>query len=135
MRETFLISENPVIILPANGSRSVELGEPWNSTCVVTGNPVPKVEWKRVDGNGNLVFTQKQYNNEEVVLLLESVSKQDLGMYLCVAVNSKGIAVAFVELGRLTKLAKFHVNYYKFEIIENSRERDLVTGSGTSSDL
>lgn len=133
MRETFLISENPVIIRPANGSRSVELGEPWNSTCVVTGNPVPKVEWKRVDGN--LVFTQKQYNNEEVVLMLESVSKKDLGMYLCVAVNSKGIAVAFVELGRLTKLAKFQVNYYKFEIIENSRERDLVTGSGTSRDL
>ncbi|RMX55640.1 hypothetical protein pdam_00001669 [Pocillopora damicornis] len=90
------VLENPVIIRPANGSRSVELGEPWNSTCVVTGNPVPKVEWKRVDGN--LVFTQKQYNNEEVVLMLESVSKKDLGMYLCVAVNSKGIAVAFVEL-------------------------------------
>lgn len=56
MCEIFLILENFVIICLVNGSCLVELGELWNSMCVVIGNFVLKVEWKRVDGNGNLVF-------------------------------------------------------------------------------
>lgn len=67
--------------------------------------------------------------------MLEFVSKKDFGMYLCVVVNLKGIVVVFVELGRLMKLVKFQVNYYKFEIIENLCECDFVIGLGMSSDL
>ncbi|PFX14424.1 Fibroblast growth factor receptor 1 [Stylophora pistillata] len=116
------VLENPVVLRPANVTHLVKLGEPWNSTCQVTGNPVPKIEWKRMDGNGkgNVAVNQKWENNKEVVLLLESVSEQDIGTYFCIAVNSKGIAVAFMELDRCAILM-FVVGIGKFLLVDPAR--------------
>ncbi|KAL9972277.1 hypothetical protein ACROYT_G018560 [Oculina patagonica] len=92
------VLEDPVIVNPNKESQtlSVKLGKPWNITCQATGNPVPTVEWKRE--NGNKSMTPKEHSSKGAVLSIDSVSEDDLGIYFCVAVNSKNVAYAYVKL-------------------------------------
>jgi len=91
---------DPVIFNPNTDSQiqSVKLGLTWNITCQARGNPTPTVEWKRK--NGNKSMTDREQGSGGVVLSIDSVAKDDLGIYFCVAVNSKNVAYAYVELGK-----------------------------------
>lgn len=93
---------DPEIISPNSGSQtqSVKLGQSWNITCQATGNPTPTVEWKRK--NGNKSMSSREPGSSGVVLTIDSVVKDDLGIYFCVALNSKNVAYAYVELGKIT---------------------------------
>lgn len=92
---------DPVIFSPKMDSQtqSVKLGQSWNITCQARGNPTPTVEWKRK--NGNKSMTRRERGNSGVVLSIDSVVEDDLGIYFCVAVNSKNVAYAYVELGKI----------------------------------
>ncbi|KAJ7377511.1 hypothetical protein OS493_028494 [Desmophyllum pertusum] len=92
------VLEDPVIVSPPRQSQSqhVKLGKPLNLTCKATGNPMPTVEWRRK--NDNKSMTHKQRNSEGVVLSFDVVSEDNLGSYVCVAVNLKDVAYAHVEL-------------------------------------
>ena len=89
-----------MIISPNEESQtqSVTLGKPLNITCQATGNPTPTVEWKRE--NGNKSMTPKEHSSKGAVLPFDSVSEGDMGIYFCVAVNSKNVAYAYVKLGK-----------------------------------
>ena len=94
-----------MIISPNKESQtlSVKLGKPWNITCQATGNPTPTVEWKReyhLQWNGNKSMTPREHRSKGAVLSFDSVSEGDLGVYFCVAVNSKNVAYAYVKLGK-----------------------------------
>lgn len=82
-----------MIISPNNGTQSVKLGKSWNITCQATGNPTPTVAWKSM--------TPEEYGSNGVRLYIDSVGEDDLGIYLCVAVNSKNVVYAYVELGKI----------------------------------
>lgn len=97
-----------MVIIPTNETVSVELGKPWNISCEAQGNPEPTLEWKT--GNENALVTRKQHSNNGIVLSFKSVGEQDLGMYFCVAMNSKGVAYAYVELGKMSQSAELDVN-------------------------
>ena len=85
-----VFSEDPVIVSPSKELTSqpvrVKLGNPWNATCKATGNPAPLVEWRRE--NGNEPVSPKLRDTNGAVLYMESVSQDDLGVYVCVAENS-----------------------------------------------
>ena len=93
---------DPEILSPKLDSRiqSVKLGQPWNITCQARGNPTPTVEWKRK--NGNKSMSRREHDGSSgVVLNIDSVVEDDLGTYFCLAVNSKNVAYAYVELGKI----------------------------------
>jgi len=92
---------DPEIISPNSGSQtqSVKLGQSWNITCQARGNPTPTVEWKRK--NGNKSMSSREPGSSGVVLTIDSVVEDDLGIYFCVALNSKNVAYAYVELGKI----------------------------------
>lgn len=90
---------DPVIFSPNIDSRtqSVKLGQPWNITCQARGNPTPTVEWKRKDGNKSMTPIEHD-GSTGVVLSIDSVNEDNLGIYFCVADNSINVAYAYVEL-------------------------------------
>ena len=93
---------DPEIFRPNLVSRiqSVKLGQPWNITCQARGNPTPTVEWKRQ--NGNKSMSRREHDGSRgVVLNIDSVVADDLGIYFCLAVNSKKVVKASVELGKI----------------------------------
>jgi len=94
------VLEDPIIVSPSAEFASkpvlVELGKPWNATCKATGNPLPSVEWRREKGNTSV--TEKLRDSKGVVLPIRSVSQDDLGIYICVAENSKALKNRSVEL-------------------------------------
>ena len=92
---------DPEIIIPnmVSQTQSVKLGKSWNITCQARGNPAPTVEWIRK--NGNKSVTSREYGSSGVVLSIDSVVEDDLGIYFCVALNSKNVAYAYVTLGKI----------------------------------
>ena len=77
----------------------VTLGEPWNAICKATGNPAPRIEWRKKYSNHSLPTRQR--SSKGVVLKIDSLAEKDLGIYLCVAENSVGKDNASIELGEL----------------------------------
>jgi len=57
------------------------------------------VEWRREKGNTSV--TEKLRDSKGVVLPIRSVSQDDLGIYICVAENSKALKNRSVELGKV----------------------------------
>lgn len=47
-------------------------------------------------------MSSREPGSSGVVLTIDSVVKEDLGIYFCVALNSKNVAYAYVELGKIT---------------------------------
>ena len=77
----------------------VNLGEPWNAICKATGNPAPRIEWRKKDSND--ILPTRQLGSKGVVLKIDTLAVKDLGIYLCVAENSVGKDNASIELGEL----------------------------------
>ena len=99
----FVIAEDSVIVSPREELRrqpvQVNLGEPWNATCKATGNPAPKMEWRKQYSSQTLPTTQ--HGSKGVVLKIEALAEKDLGIYLCLAENGLGKDNASIELGEL----------------------------------
>ena len=95
----FVIAEDSVIVSPSKELRRqpVNLGKPWNATCKATGNPAPRIEWRK----NNHTLPTTQLGSKGVVLKIDTLAEKDLGIYLCVAENSVGKDNASIELGEL----------------------------------
>ncbi|XP_011303881.1 Down syndrome cell adhesion molecule-like protein Dscam2 isoform X1 [Fopius arisanus] len=70
-------------------TQTVDFGRPATFTCNVRGNPIKTVSWMK-DG--------KPLGHEELVLRIDSVKKEDKGMYQCFVRNDQESAQATAEL-------------------------------------
>ncbi|XP_044018843.1 Down syndrome cell adhesion molecule-like protein Dscam2 isoform X45 [Aphidius gifuensis] len=70
-------------------SQTVDFGRPATFTCNVRGNPIKTISWMK-DG--------KPLGHEDPVLRIESVKKEDKGMYQCFVRNDQESAQATAEL-------------------------------------
>jgi len=78
----------------------VDFGRPAVFTCNFEGNPVKTVGWLK-DG--------KSLRHEEATLRIDSVKKEDKGMYQCFVRNDQESAQASAEL-KLGGRCKFELN-------------------------
>ncbi|XP_027560313.1 hemicentin-1 isoform X2 [Neopelma chrysocephalum] len=88
-----------VHVLPAftelPGDVALTKGEQLRLTCKATGKPVPKITWTF---NNNIIPAQYDDVNGHSELLIDRVSKDDAGTYVCTAENTVGSikAIGFV---------------------------------------
>ncbi|XP_029819877.1 hemicentin-1, partial [Manacus vitellinus] len=88
-----------VHVLPAftelPGDVALTKGEQLRLTCKATGRPVPKITWTF---NNNIIPAQYDDVNGHSELLIDRVSKDDSGTYVCTAENTVGSikAIGFV---------------------------------------
>ncbi|NWV42606.1 HMCN1 protein, partial [Grantiella picta] len=77
------------------GDIALTKGEQLRLTCKATGIPVPKITWTF---NNNIIPAQYDDVNGHSELLIERVSKEDSGTYVCSAENTVGSikAIGFV---------------------------------------
>lgn len=77
-------------------NRNISVAENANITlsCRATGNPIPKIKWRREDGQPIIVGHEKVdlYDGEELNLF--KVSRQSMGAYLCIASNGVPPAIS-----------------------------------------
>lgn len=69
--------------------QTVDFGRPATFTCNVRGNPIKTISWMK-DG--------KALGHEDPILRIESVKKEDKGMYQCFVRNDQESAQATAEL-------------------------------------
>uniref|UniRef100_A0A674IMN9 Hemicentin-1 n=1 Tax=Terrapene triunguis TaxID=2587831 RepID=A0A674IMN9_9SAUR len=88
-----------VHVLPAftelPGDIALNKGEQLRLTCKATGTPIPKITWTF---NNNIVPAKLDNANGHSELVIERVSKDDSGTYVCTAENTVGSikAIGFV---------------------------------------
>ena len=78
---------------PAN--QTVLEGSSTSLSCQVTGDPYPSIEWRKVGG--------ELPDNHSIIgglLVISEITKEDEGMYLCLAQNKKGFkqVAAFINV-------------------------------------
>ncbi|XP_023247278.1 Down syndrome cell adhesion molecule-like protein Dscam2 [Copidosoma floridanum] len=87
--ETVLTVTAPLSAEIEPRSQTIDFGRPATFTCNVKGNPIKTISWLK-DG--------KPLGHEEEVLRIESVKKDDKGMYQCFVRNDQESAQASAEL-------------------------------------
>ena len=87
--ETVLTVTAPLSATIEPTTQTVDFGRPASFSCNFKGNPVKTVSWLK-DG--------KSIDHEEPVLRIESVKKDDRGMYQCFVRNDQESAQASAEL-------------------------------------
>ncbi|KAJ8667920.1 hypothetical protein QAD02_009583, partial [Eretmocerus hayati] len=87
--ETVLTVTAPLSAEIEPRSQTIDFGRPATFTCNVKGNPIKTVSWLK-DG--------KPLGHEEASLRIESVKKDDKGMYQCFIRNDQESAQATAEL-------------------------------------
>nr|CAH7717531.1 unnamed protein product [Callosobruchus chinensis] len=76
-------------ILPDNEVPESMIKEGGNITlrCKATGVPEPTVTWRREDGNNIIMRSDVLRSYEGEVLTLTNIQRNDMGAYLCIAMN------------------------------------------------
>ncbi|XP_059046519.1 cell adhesion molecule Dscam2 isoform X36 [Achroia grisella] len=87
--ETVLTVTAPLKAAVEPATQTVDFGRPAVFTCKYEGNPIKTVTWLK-DG--------KDMNHHDAVLRIESVKKEDKGMYQCFIRNDQESAGASAEL-------------------------------------
>ncbi|XP_053980917.1 cell adhesion molecule Dscam2 isoform X1 [Hylaeus volcanicus] len=87
--ETVLTVTAPLSAEIEPSTQTIDFGRPATFTCNVRGNPIKTISWLK-DG--------KPLGLEEPVLRIESVKKEDKGMYQCFVRNDQESAQATAEL-------------------------------------
>ncbi|XP_042237766.1 Down syndrome cell adhesion molecule-like protein Dscam2 isoform X6 [Homarus americanus] len=87
--ETVLTVTAPLSAQVEPSVQTVEFGRPATFTCTYRGNPVKSVTWLK-DG--------EPINHKEAVLRIDSVGREDKGMYQCFVRNDQESAQATAEL-------------------------------------
>ena len=78
------LAEYPKILF-SKKELKVQLEEQVKETCNATGNPLPTVEWQKLEGDKLIVLAK---GSGKAQLLINSVKREDFGSYYCVAKNS-----------------------------------------------
>lgn len=97
--ETVLTVTAPLSAKVDPPTQTIDFGRPAVYTCQYTGNPIKTISWMK-DG--------KSIANSDAVLRIDSVKKEDKGMYQCFVRNDQESAQASAELklgGRCKLLA------------------------------
>ena len=84
-------------------TQTVDFGRPAIFTCNFEGNPIKTISWLK-DG--------KPLNHDEPVLRIDSVKKEDKGMYQCFIRNDHESAEASSELKLGGRCRFFNSIYY-----------------------
>lgn len=112
--ETVLTVTAPLAAEIEPSTQTVDFGRPATFTCNVRGNPIKTISWLK-DG--------KPLGLEEQVLRIESVKKEDKGMYQCFVRNDQESAQATAELklggrckfvpenAKLIEINKYRISY------------------------
>ncbi|XP_025152782.1 Down syndrome cell adhesion molecule-like protein Dscam2 isoform X32 [Harpegnathos saltator] len=87
--ETVLTVTAPLTAEIEPSTQTIDFGRPATFTCAVQGNPIKTISWLK-DG--------KPLGLEDRVLRIESVKKEDKGMYQCFVRNDQESAQATAEL-------------------------------------
>ncbi|XP_052129300.1 cell adhesion molecule Dscam2-like isoform X2 [Frankliniella occidentalis] len=87
--ETVLTVTAPLSATVDPPTQTVDFGRPAVFTCVYKGNPVRTITWSK-DG--------KALNHDGPVLRIDSIKKEDKGMYQCFVRNDQESAQAIAEL-------------------------------------
>ncbi|XP_031786534.1 Down syndrome cell adhesion molecule-like protein Dscam2 isoform X10 [Nasonia vitripennis] len=87
--ETVLTVTAPLSAEIEPRSQTIDFGRPATFTCNIKGNPIKTISWLK-DG--------KPLGHEETTLRIESVKKDDKGMYQCFIRNDQESAQATAEL-------------------------------------
>lgn len=87
--ETVLTVTAPLNAEIEPSTQTIDFGRPATFTCTVQGNPIKTISWLK-DG--------KPLGLEDRVLRIESVKKEDKGMYQCFVRNDQESAQATAEL-------------------------------------
>lgn len=75
--------------LVAPAKQTVDEGLSTFLSCQVTGDPYPSIQWSKVGGT-----LTDNHVIEGGLLRIKEVTKDDEGMYVCVAQNKKGVEQA-----------------------------------------
>ena len=76
--------------------------------CTATGDPTPTVHWLRLDTNTS---NNTKINTTTNILTIQNFSDVDVGMYICVAINSVGMnATNIIYLRLNSKSRDFQLN-------------------------
>ena len=78
-----------IVRSPAPGTIIVQEGDPVTLNCSAVGNPEPVLHWVRLDS-----ALQEKATEQEKSLFIPAFNASDSGMYVCVAINSVGMAVS-----------------------------------------
>lgn len=81
------VHSEPLILESSTKDAEVDIGENLNLTCIAQGYPKPKIAWIRADAKP-LQHDLAKYDGS--VLQLKNVTKQDRGVYKCLATNLIG---------------------------------------------
>ncbi|XP_046388214.1 Down syndrome cell adhesion molecule-like protein Dscam2 isoform X11 [Ischnura elegans] len=87
--ETVLTVTAPLAAVVEPQTQTVDFGRPAVFTCNFEGNPIKTIGWLK-DG--------RSLNHEDAVLRIDSVKKEDKGMYQCFVRNDQESAQASAEL-------------------------------------
>jgi len=100
--ETVLTVTAPLTAEIEPSTQTIDFGRPATFTCTVQGNPIKTISWLK-DG--------KPLGLEDRVLRIESVKKEDKGMYQCFVRNDQESAQATAELklGGRCELNFYHI--------------------------
>ena len=71
--------------------------------CTATGNPIPTVHWLRLDTNTS---NNTKINTTTNILTIQNFSDVDVGMYICVAINSVGMNATNITYLRLNSKSR-----------------------------
>lgn len=74
------------VIVDVLGNTTVRSGSKVNLTCVVRGDPVPRISWVK-DGSR---IPPRADSNDTNSLIIEKAVFEDRGVYRCIAVNRAG---------------------------------------------
>lgn len=92
------LSTPPMFVKPLESATARE-GESFQFRCVVTGNPLPTVQWFKndisVDNSTDFVIA---YNNGEATLQFEEIFLEDQAVFKCRATNLSGFEDTFAQL-------------------------------------
>lgn len=103
--ETVLTVTAPLTAEIEPSTQTIDFGRPATFTCTVQGNPIKTISWLK-DG--------KPLGLEDRVLRIESVKKEDKGMYQCFVRNDQESAQATAELklgGRCKLSRRFYSDF------------------------
>lgn len=103
--ETVLTVTAPLAAKIEPRTQTVDFGRPAMFTCKFSGNPIKTVSWMK-DG--------KSLGHSDAVLRIESVKKEDKGMYQCFIRNDQESAQASAELklGGRCKIVHFETIFH-----------------------
>ncbi len=121
---------SPTIQIRPSGEQKVEKGSTIDIECIVNeGQPIPILEWKRVDGeqlSSRISFWRT--SEYSLHMILNNTESDDFGAYECVATNSAGQIKKLVKIIECKHLSLFqNFNYVKKtnKLIKKRSSRNL----------